>query len=52
VGDAEDVFDCPVDLLRVGELEAVLDSAGERVDVLVAPTVRVLIVEPVCVFVC
>lgn len=51
MGDAEGVFDCPVDLLRVGELEAVFVCPGERVDVLVAPIVRVLVVDPVCVFV-
>ena len=51
MGDAEGVFDCPVDLLRLGELEAVFVCPGERVDVLVAPIVRVLVVDPVCVFV-
>ena len=51
MGDAEDVFDCPRDLVGLGELEAVFDCAGELVDVLVAPIVRVLVVDPVCVFV-
>lgn len=51
MGDAEDVFDCPIDLVGLGELEAVFVCAGELVDVLVAPIVRVLVVDPVCVFV-
>ena len=51
MGDADDVFDCPRDLVGLGELEAVFDCAGERVDVFVAPIVRVLVVDPVCVFV-
>jgi hypothetical protein len=51
VGDAEGVFDCPVDLVGLGELEVVFDCAEELVGVFVAPIVRVLVVDPVCVFV-